>query len=261
VKIFNDQKTNMKHLSLFNGIGGFQLAAHWMGWENVASVEIDEFCNKVTKKHFPNCIQHGDIKTTDFVQYRDKINIITGGFPCQPFSQVGKRKGEKDERFLWDFMFAAVDAIRPKVFLAENVYGLINISEGMVIERICSDLEDINYAVIPFIIPSASVGTNHKRERVWIIAHPVSYGMERCGVAKNTFKYRQGGADSQAHLFNQREFTTGYSAESESELIRADDGLPDWMDRVKALGNAIVPQIAYEIFKAIESTLTPNPAT
>ena len=103
----------MKHLSLFSGIGGFDLAASWMGWENVAHCEINEFCRKVLKYHFPNSISHEDIKKTDFSPYRGTINIVSGGFPCQPYSLAGKRLGKNDDRHLWPEMLRAIREIKP----------------------------------------------------------------------------------------------------------------------------------------------------
>jgi DNA (cytosine-5)-methyltransferase 1 len=103
----------MKHAAIFNGIGGFQLAAAMMGWENTMSCEIDDFCNTITKYHFPNCIQHKDVRTTNFTIYRGLIDILTGGFPCQPYSNAGKRKGKEDERHLWPEMLRAIKEIQP----------------------------------------------------------------------------------------------------------------------------------------------------
>lgn len=119
----------MRHASLFNGIGGFQLAAAWMGWENVMSCEIDDWCNKVTKYHFPDCLQHGDIKQTDFTIYRGKIDILTGGFPCQPFSVAGQQLGKEDDRYLFPELKRAIRECQPSVIVLENVAGLISILE------------------------------------------------------------------------------------------------------------------------------------
>ena len=240
----------MRHGSLFNGIGGFMMAAEWVGWENVFSCEIDKFCNKVAKYHFPNCIQHEDIRTTDFSIYRRKIDILTGGEPCQPHSIAGKKKGKEDERYLWPEYKRAIIEIQPRWIVNENVPG--SVSNGVLDAKI-SELETLGYSWwAPFIIPASSVGANHTRKRVWLIAYTHSNGMEGCRNSKNIEFYRQGRKNSPTALFHQKKFAAGYSIESESELIRADDGLPDWKHRVKAIGNAIVPQVAYQIFKAIE---------
>lgn len=160
----------MQHISLFNGIGGFQLAAEWMGWNNLASCEIDQFCNRVTKYHFPNCIQHHDIRTTDFTIYKGRTDILTGGFPCQPYSVAGLQKGTEDHRHLWPEMLRAIKEIEPYGIVGENVPGLVNWNGGLVFEQVQADLENQGYQVIPFLLPAASVNAPHKRERIWFIA-------------------------------------------------------------------------------------------
>ncbi len=161
----------MKHGSLFNGIGGFQLAAERMGWENVFSSEIDGFCNKITKYYWPNCKQHEDIRETDFNIYRGRINILTGGFPCQPYSTAGKRLGKEDDRHLWPEMLRAVREIQPPWVVGENVRGLINWSGGLVFDEVQSDLENEGYDVQPFILPACAVNAPHRRDRIWFIAY------------------------------------------------------------------------------------------
>ncbi len=161
----------MTHGSLFSGIGGFDLAAEWMGWTNVLNCEIDEFCRKVLKYHFPNSKQYADIRTTDFTVWRNRIDVLTGGFPCQPFSVAGKRKGTDDDRYLWPEMLRAIREIRPRWIVGENVYGLVNWSDGMVLEQVCADLENEGYEVQPFVIPACAVNAPHRRDRVWIVAH------------------------------------------------------------------------------------------
>jgi len=157
----------MRHGSLFSGIGGFDLAAQWMGWENVFQVENDKFCIKGLEKNFPNVKRYGDIKEFDGTKYRGLIDILTGGFPCQGFSVAGKQRGKSDPRWLWPEMFRVIRAIRPPWVVGENVPGIIKLA----IEDICIALESEGYAVQPFIIPSASIGAWDKRDRVWIIAH------------------------------------------------------------------------------------------
>jgi DNA (cytosine-5)-methyltransferase 1 len=160
----------MKHGSLFSGIGGFDLAAEWMGWENVFHCEWMEFPRKVLDYHFPNADSHIDICTTDFKKYANKIDILTGGFPCQPFSLAGKRKGTDDERYLWGEMLRAIQEIKPKYVIAENVFGITNIDGGLVFEQVCLDLENEGYEVQPFIIPACSKNAPHRRDRCWFIA-------------------------------------------------------------------------------------------
>jgi DNA (cytosine-5)-methyltransferase 1 len=160
----------MKHGSLFSGIGGFDLASEWMGWENVFHCEWMEFPRKVLDYYWPNADSHIDICKTDFKKYANKIDILTGGFPCQPFSMAGKRKGTEDERYLWGEMLRAIQEIKPKFVIAENVFGITNIDGGLVFEQVCLDLETEGYEVQPFIIPAAAKNAPHRRDRCWFIA-------------------------------------------------------------------------------------------
>jgi DNA (cytosine-5)-methyltransferase 1 len=159
----------MRHGSLFSGIGGFDLAAEWMGWENVFHCEWMEFPRKVLDYYWPNADSHIDICKTDFKKYANKIDILTGGFPCQPFSMAGKRKGTEDERYLWGEMLRAVQEIKPKFVIAENVFGITNIDGGLVFEQVCLDLENEGYEVQSFIIPAAAKNAPHRRDRCWFI--------------------------------------------------------------------------------------------
>lgn len=161
----------MTHGSLFSGIGGFDLAAEWAGWTNLFNCEIDTFCQRVLKYHFPDAEQYSDIRTTDFSVWRGEIDVLSGGFPCQPFSQAGKRKGTEDERHLWPEMLRAIREIQPRWVVGENVFGITNWDGGLVFEQVCADLENEGYEVQPFILPASSIGAPHKRERVWFIAH------------------------------------------------------------------------------------------
>jgi DNA (cytosine-5)-methyltransferase 1 len=160
----------LKHGSLFSGIGGFDLASEWMGWENVFHCEWMEFPRKVLDYYWPNADSHIDICKTDFTKYANRIDILTGGFPCQPFSTAGKRKGTNDERYLWGEMLRAIQEIKPQYVIAENVFGITNIDGGLVFEQVCLDLEAEGYEVQPFIIPAAAKNAPHRRDRVWFIA-------------------------------------------------------------------------------------------
>lgn len=161
----------MTHASLFSGIGGFDIAAEWAGWTNVFNCEIDPFCRRVLAYHFPNAIQYEDIKTTDFRPLRGGVDVLTGGFPCQPFSLAGKRKGTDDNRYLWPEMLRAIRELAPRWVVGENVYGIVNWSDGLVFEQVCADLEDEGYEVQPFLIPACAVDAPHRRDRVWFVAH------------------------------------------------------------------------------------------
>lgn len=161
----------MNHIGLFEGIGGFSLAARWMGWETIAWCEINPFCQQVLKHHFPKAQPHDDIKTTDFTVYRGKCDILTGGFPCQPFSAAGKRLGTEDDRHLWPEMLRAIREIQPRWVVGENVRGLVNWSEGMVFEQVQADLEAIGYEIQPFLLPACAVNAPHRRDRIWFVAY------------------------------------------------------------------------------------------
>lgn len=164
----------MRHGSLFSGIGGFDLAADWMGWENVFHCEINPFARKILKYYWPKANSHDDIKKTDFTQYRGAIDIVSGGFPCQPFSHAGVRKGREDERFLWAEMCRAIKEIAPTWVIGENVPGIIDIERGLVFQQICVDLENIGYQVWPVIIPACGKNAPHKRNRIFFIAYTSS---------------------------------------------------------------------------------------
>ncbi len=161
----------MRHGSLFSGIGGFDLAAQWMGWTNVFHTERNEFGQKVLQHHFPNSISYHDIIKTDYSIHNGDIDIITGGFPCQPFSLAGKRKGTDDERYLWHEMLRAIQQIQPTYVVAENVRGLLTIDGGMVFEQVCADLEAEGYEVQPVLLPAAGVNAPHRRDRIFIVAY------------------------------------------------------------------------------------------
>ena len=160
----------MTHGSLFSGIGGFDLAAEWMGWENIFHCEWNEFGQKVLKHYWPNAISYNDITKTDFTIHRGKIDILTGGFPCQPYSTAGKRLGKEDERHLWPEMLRAIREIQPRWVVGENVYGLINWSGGLVFNEVQADLEAEGYEVQPYVLPACAVGAPHRRDRVWFVA-------------------------------------------------------------------------------------------
>ena len=164
----------MKHGSLFSGIGGFDLAAEWMGWENVFHCDTNPFSRKLCKFYWPNAESYENIKTTDFTVWRGEIDVLSGGFPCQPFSTAGKRMGKEDERHLWPEMFRAITEIRPKYIVGENVRGLLSWSDGLVLEEVYADLESQGYEVQTFLLPAVGINAPHKRDRVWIVAKDTS---------------------------------------------------------------------------------------
>ena len=242
----------MTHLDLFSGIGGFALAAKWAGIETVAFCEIDDFACKVLNKNFPDVPVHRDIRELDGSLYAG-IDLITGGYPCQPFSTAGKRKGADDPRHLWPDMFRVIRQARPTWVVCENVEG--HVTNGL--DSVCDDLESEGYEVRPFIIPACAVESPHIRNRVWIIANTARSGRERVlGIGGKAQTENEGERRQQDREFIQ---TNARSAETRwrngwgtsPRICRVDDGLPNRVDRCKSLGNAIVPQIAYKIMMSI----------
>jgi DNA (cytosine-5)-methyltransferase 1 len=161
----------MTHGSLFSGIGGFDLAAQWMGWQNIFHCEINPFGQRHLKFYWPDSISYNDIMDTDFSVHRGTIDILSGGFPCQPYSSAGKRLGKADERHLWPYMLRAIQQIQPRWIVGENVYGLTNWNGGLVFNEVQTDLEAEGYEVQPVLLPAASVNAPHNRQRVFFIAH------------------------------------------------------------------------------------------
>lgn len=138
--------------------------------------EIDPFCQTVLKHHFPDVTLYGDIRDIDGTEWKGKVDILTGGFPCQPFSQAGKRKGVDDNRFLWPEMLRVIQEIQPTWIVAENVRGLLTLQDGVVFEQVCTDLEANGYEVQPLCIPACATGAPHRRDRIWFIAHSNRHG-------------------------------------------------------------------------------------
>lgn len=168
----------MKHASLFTGGGGFDLAAEWMGWKNCFQCEIEPFPRKILNYYWPNIPCYEDIRETTFTIWRGEIDVLSGGFPCQPFSLAGQRKGTADSRHLWPQMLRAIREIRPRYIVGENVYGLVNWDGGLVFEEVCAQLEAENYTVQSYIIPACAVNAPHRRDRVWIVAHAKHDGFQ-----------------------------------------------------------------------------------
>jgi DNA (cytosine-5)-methyltransferase 1 len=192
----------MKLISLFSGIGGFELAGEWAGWQNVVSCEINPFGRKVLEYYWPNAYHHDDIKTLTFEKIDYELTqrfgakwnandiILTGGFPCQPYSAAGKRLGKEDERHLWPEMCRIIREVQPKWVVGENVLGLVNWSGGLVFEEVQADLESEGYEIQPYVLPAASVNAPHKRDRVWFVAYKNATDTDHNGYA--TTKNGQG---------------------------------------------------------------------
>lgn len=185
----------MNHASLLSGIGGAEVAASMMGWQNLFHCEIQEFPRKVLDYWFPNSESYEDITKTDFTKWHGKVDVLTGGFPCQPFSLAGRRKGADDNRYLWPQMLRAIRQIHPTWVVGENVNGIKTMVEScqvtqmgrtdylfeenhlyreesrFTLDKICADLEAEGYSVQPIVIPACAIGAPHRRDRVWIVAH------------------------------------------------------------------------------------------
>ena len=174
----------LKVLDLFSGIGGFSLGLESTGhFETIAFCEKDQFCQKVLKKHWSNIPIIDDVRRINGKEI--KADVVTGGFPCQPFSVAGKRKGTDDDRYLWDETIRVVRECKPKYFIGENVEGLINIQQGMVLRQVQTDLEKEGFEVQCLIIPASGIGAWHQRKRVWIIGCNVSNSNTRFGIGEN----------------------------------------------------------------------------
>ena len=291
----------MRHGSLFSGIGGFDLAAQWLGWENVFHCEWNPFGQRILKHYWPNADSHHDITKTNFTQYANRIDILTGGFPCQPYSSAGKRKGKEDERHLWPEMLRTIQEIAPRYVVGENVLGLTNWNGGLVFDEVHSDLEIAGYEVAAVVIPAAAVNAPHGRDRVWFVAKRVvadavcgADGNDGGEIVETSSEIRRGTSVNVPNQFR----GTGIVADASGERLQwrdgqgigqipatygiekfgvptkwetfptkppvcgGNDGLPDQLDGItfskwrfeslKAYGNAIVPQVAYEIFKTIQ---------
>lgn len=241
----------VNHIGLFEGIGGFSLAARWMGWNTIAWCEWDEYCQKVLKKNFPEAEGNGDIDKTDFTKYANTVDIITGGFPCQPYSNAGLGKGTADERHKWPAMLRAIREIQAPFIVGENVRGLVNWNEGLVFDEIQTDLENEGYEVLPLLLPSYGKNRDHKRERIFFIAYSERQGLQRYNTKWEDIRINEGQTQPINRDENVFEWRDGF--DRYSEYIRKGNGLSRRLDklRVKALGNAVDPRMAYEIYKCL----------
>lgn len=186
----------MKHGSLESGLGGFDYAAEMIGWENIFHCEINPFCRTILNYYWPNAKSYADIFEFDGLPWRGKVDIITAGFPCQPFSHAGKRKGTDDDRHIWPENLRIIKEVQPPFVLAENVPGLLTIERGLVFETVCADLENEGYEVTPFIIPACATGAVHRRDRIWIVGHHPDNHERNARLSKIGLQKQIRGSDS-----------------------------------------------------------------
>ena len=247
----------LTHFSLFSGIGGIELAAEWAGFETVGQCEWADYPTKVLEKHWPDVERWKDVRdvTSKSVSKRIGANtvcLLSGGFPCQPHSISGLRNAASDERDLWPEYRRVISEIKPKWVLGENVRGLLSSDDGRFFPGIIRDISELGYGVGWCVIPACWVGAVHRRERVFIIAHTGGFGhqgIER--FTKDRCKIREGGAGTLGPV---TEFFNGINWKAraiKSGFLGANDGVPNRVDRLKCLGNAVVPQQVYPILAAI----------
>tara|TARA_R110000764_G_C10959764_1_gene378078 strand:+ start:149 stop:1051 length:903 start_codon:yes stop_codon:yes gene_type:complete len=281
----------MRVLDLFSGIGGFSLGLEASGMTTTAFCERDEFCTKILNKHWPDVPVHNDVRKLDGTKYAGSIDVVCGGFPCQPFSVAGQQRGKDDDRHLWPEMLRVISESKPRWVIGENVSGFVR----MALDDVSLDLENEGYEVRPFVLPACAVDAKHRRDRVFIIAYKRetmgnskhdglstpkvarSFGEtqerspqgsfkaiepERAGrpsdhgamvVANATGEGLQGwkvagDAEGKGTHTNEQFAGFGYASGrqewvSEPAVGRVADGVPNRVDRIKSLGNAVVPQL------------------
>jgi DNA (cytosine-5)-methyltransferase 1 len=272
----------MNHLSLFSGIGGLDLAAEWAGFRTVAFVERDPYCQRVLAKHWPGVPIIGDVRqvVADASSERDEsgaglskgrhepasvgsgspITLVSGGFPCQPHSVAGKRQASADDRDLWPEVARVLRAVRPRWFVGENVRGLLHSESGRFFGAILGDLADLGYRVGWGVWGAADVGALHQRDRVFIVAYAgreeASGGLAECRAAMADAHGERGcsrpaGREDAAHAWESSRGARERIWLAEPPVGRVAHGVPGRAHRLRALGNAVVPQQAYPLFKAI----------
>jgi DNA (cytosine-5)-methyltransferase 1 len=233
----------MTHLGLFEGIGGFSLAARWMGWETLAWCEWNEFGQRVLRHHFPNAEGFGDITKTDFTKYANRIDILTGGFPCQPYSMAGKRLGKEDDRHLWPEMLRAIREIQPTWVVGENVLGLVNWNGGLVFNEVQADLEAEGYEVQPYVLPACAVNAPHRRDRVWFVAYSNKCTTRPSRTSSGTFGEGSGNNDEPKERGKQTEQHFGHgnvygiNSDTCSSRLEANNSLRKSKEQIHFTGN------------------------
>ena len=241
----------LTHFSLFTGIGGIDLAAEWAGFETVGQCEFADYPTKVLEKHWPDVPRWRDVRDLSVESIRERgigeITLLSGGFPCQPHSVAGKRMASADERDLWGEYRRIIGETNPRWVLAENVSGLLSSESGRFFGRVLNDLASMGYDVGWCSTRASWVGAVHQRERVFTIAHTNGFRWKGSSIKKvqwiNPFPLQQ----SNGTIKNWAEQSSIF----EPKLLRDSNGIPGQMDRLKCLGNAVVPQQVFPILKSI----------
>lgn len=273
----------LTHLSLFSGIGGLDLAAEWAGFTTVGQCEFADYPTKVLEKHWPDVPRWRDVRTLTKESFYERtglrtVEVLSGGFPCQPFSVAGKQKGKGDDRYLWPEMLRVIRELRPRCVVGENVPGIIKIAAGQVVK----DLEQVGYHVVVFNFEAAAVGAWHRRSRVFFVgladvADTDGAGLQRReqsgapAAAEDTgeqpprapagecseavYDAMRGRCAGLARREQSPELADGRCWAAEPDVGRVAHGIPARVDRLKCLGNAVVPQQAYPIFRALRETI------
>ena len=271
----------LTHLSLFSGIGGLDLAAEWAGFTTVGQCEFADYPTKVLEKHWPDVPRWRDIRTLTKESFYERtglraVDVISGGFPCQPFSVAGKQKGKGDDRYLWPEMLRVITELRPRCVVGENVPGIIKIAAGQVVK----DLERAGYHVVVFNFEAAAVGAWHRRSRVFFvgiadvadtarergqgcIAFCAAKPAERSGQMQSdaesgseaVYDAMCSGCAGDARWGESQVLADGRCWAAEPDVGRVAHGVPARVDRLKCLGNAVVPQQAYPIFRELKEEL------
>jgi len=269
----------LTHLSVFSGIGGLDLAAEWAGFTTVGQCEMADYPTAVLEKHWPDVPRWRDIRTLTKESFYERtglgtVDVISGGFPCQPFSVAGKQRGKEDARFLWPEMCRVIRELRPHCVVGENVPGIIKIAARQVVE----DLEHAGYHVVVLQFEAAAVGAWHRRARCFFVgiddlsdaesigqqglwatgepergARPPAEKPERLRPVCDAMPGRR---DRDARRLESQELADGRQWAAEPGVDRVVNGLPCRVERIRALGNAVVPQQAYPIFRALAEELT-----
>lgn len=264
----------LTHLSLFSGIGGLDLAAEWAGFRTVGQCEWADYPRAVLEKHWPGLPRWRDIRTLTGGSFYEQtglrtVTVLSGGFPCQPFSVAGKRRGKEDDRYLWPEMLRVIQEIRPAWVVGENVAGIVSLA----IDEVLSDLESIGYACQALVIPACAVDAPHRRDRVIIVSHAYGTGLQgrkfcetsdagrpeesygsasKCGeTVADTKSAECAGCGTETRGWWSKSGCGGWWP-AEPNVGRVANGVPHRVDRLKCLGNAVVPQQFYPVFKAIE---------